>query len=140
MSQENVETVRLAYERFNNGDIDGALQLCARDFEFRDLPALPGSGVYIGHDAYRAWAAELRESFEELRFEPDEIIDAGGDCVVVECRVVGRGRVSGANLDTLHNVFSFLTYNVFTLSNGTLMRCITYDNLANALGAVGLRE
>jgi ketosteroid isomerase-like protein len=136
MSQENVETVRLVYERFNNGDIDGALQLCTTDYEFRDLPALPGSGVHIGHDANRAWAVQMRETFEDLRFEPDEIIDAGGDRVVVECRVVGRGKVSGAELD----MFTLLTYNVFTLSNGALVSCITYDERAEALEAAGLRE
>jgi ketosteroid isomerase-like protein len=136
MSQENVETVRLAYERFNSGDIDGWLQLCATDYEFRDLPALPGAGVHIGRDANRAWAVAIRQAFEDLRFEPDKIIDAGGDRVVVECRVVGRGRVSGAKLD----MFTLLTYNVFTVRNGTLVSGITYDNLAAALEAAALRE
>lgn len=134
MSQENVETVRLAYERLNSGDIDGTLELCVRDYEFRDLPALPGSGVHIGHDANRAWAVQMRETFEDLRFVPDEIIDAGGDRVIVECRVVGRGRVSGAELD----MFTLLTYNVFTLGDGMLVSCITYDNRAEAVEAAGL--
>ena len=69
MSQENVEIVRLAYERLNSGDIDGYLQSCATDLEFRDLPALPGSGVFIGHDANRGWYAKLVDAFEGLRFE-----------------------------------------------------------------------
>jgi ketosteroid isomerase-like protein len=136
MSQENVETVRLAYERFNRGDIDGWLQLCAADFEFRDLPALPGSGVHIGHDANRAWAVQIRQVVEDLRFEPDKIIDAGGDRVVVECRVVGRGRISGAKLD----MFTLLTYNVYTLNSGTLVSGMTYDNLPDVVEAVGLSE
>lgn len=135
MSQQNVETVRLAYERLNSGDIDGWLQLCATDFEFHDLPALPGSDVRIGRDANRAWAVEIRQEFEDLRFEPDQIIDAGGDRVVVECRVVGRGRVSGAELD----MFTFLTYNVYTLNNGTVVTGVTYDNLAEALEVAGLQ-
>ena len=62
MTQENVEMVRLAYERLNSGDVDGFLQLCAMDFEFGDLPALPGAGVRIGHDANRAWLVEMREA------------------------------------------------------------------------------
>jgi ketosteroid isomerase-like protein len=133
MSQENVETVRLAYERLNSDDIDAFLQLCATDFEFGDLPALPGSGVHIGHDANRAWLVQMRQTFEDLRFEPDEIIDAGGDRVVVACRAVGRGRISGAKLD-------LLTFNVWTLSKGAIVSCVTYDEDAEALEAVGLRE
>jgi ketosteroid isomerase-like protein len=133
MSQENAETVRLAYERHNSGDIDGFLQLCATDFEFHDLPAGPGSGVHIGHDANRAWLAELRQTVEDLRFEPDEIIDAGGDRVVVVCRVVGQGKASGLKLE-------MLTFNVWTVSNGTIVSCITYNHYAEALEAVGLRE
>ena len=92
--------------------------------------------MHIGHDANRAWAVEMRQAFEDLRFEPDEIIDAGGDRVVVECRVVGRGRLSGAKLD----LFTLLTYNVYTLNNGTLVHGITYDNLTEALEVAGLRE
>jgi hypothetical protein len=91
--------------------------------------------VHIGHDAYRAWDAGLCENFEDLRFEPDQIIDAGDDRVVVECHVEGRGKI-GAELDR----FTLLTYNVFTLSDGMLVSCITYDNLAEALAAAGLRE
>jgi ketosteroid isomerase-like protein len=126
----------LVYERFNSGDIDGLLQLCATGYEFHDLPALPGAGVHIGHDAIRAWEVQMRQTFEDLRFEPEEIIDAGGDRVVVVCRVVGRGKVSGAKLD----MFTFLPYNVFTVSQGALVSCITYDNYAEALEAAGLRE
>ena len=40
--------------------------------EFRELPELPGSGVQIGHEGFRAWWAELLDAFEELRFEAEE--------------------------------------------------------------------
>jgi ketosteroid isomerase-like protein len=132
MSQENVATVRLAYERTNSGDTDGFLELCATDFEFHDPPALPGAGVHIGHDANRAWLAEVRRDFEDLRIEPEEIIDAGGDRVIVVCRTVGHGKLSGAQLDMVN-------YNIWTASNGAIVRCLTYDDRTEALEAVGLR-
>ncbi len=132
MSEENVEIVRLGYERLNGGDLDGVLQLCAADFEFRDLPALPGSGVFIGHDAFRAWYAQLNDAFEELRFEPEDFIDAG-DHVVVVNHATGRGMGSGAMVE-MH--FS----NVWTLSDGKIVRQITYSDHAEALEAAGLRE
>ncbi len=132
MSQENVEIVRLGYERLNGGDLDGFLQLCATNFEFRDLPALPGSGVFIGHDAFRAWYTKLVDAFEDLRFEPQEFIDAG-DRVVVVHQAAGRGRGSGAEVE-LH--FS----NVWTLSDGKAVSAISYDAHTEALEAAGLRE
>jgi ketosteroid isomerase-like protein len=133
MSRENVEIVRLGYERFNDGDVDGFLQLCAPDFEFRDLPALPGSGVFIGHDGYRTWWAQLVDAFEDLRFEAEEFIDAGGDRVVVVNHAIGRGRGSGADVE-MH--FS----NVWTLSDGKVVRLIVYNDHAEALDAAGLSE
>jgi ketosteroid isomerase-like protein len=89
--------------------------------------------VHIGHDANRAWLGQMRQAFEDLHFEPDEITDAGGDRVVVVCRVVARGKASGVKLD-------MLTSNVWTVSNGAIVSCITYDHHAEALEAVGLRE
>jgi ketosteroid isomerase-like protein len=133
MSQEKVETVRLAYKRNNSGDTDGFLELCAPDFEFHDPPALPGAGVHIGHDANRAWLSEVRRDFEDLRFEPQEIIDAGGDRVIVVCRTHGHGNLSGAQLDMVN-------YNIWTVSNGAIVSCLTYDDRAEALEAVGMRQ
>ena len=89
--------------------------------------------MHIGHDTNRAWLAELRQAVEDLRFEPAEIIDAGGDRVVVVCRVVGRGKASGLKLE-------MLTFNVWTVTKGTIVSCITYDDHTEALEAVGLRE
>jgi ketosteroid isomerase-like protein len=133
MPEENVEIVRLGYERLNGGDIDGVLQLCAPDFEFRDLPELPGSGVFIGHDAFRAWYTQLLDAFEDLQFEPQEFIDAGGDLVVVPNHAVGRGRGSGADVE-MHFT------SVWTMSGGMFAKHIAYSDHADALEAAGLSE
>ena len=132
MSQENVEIVRHGYRRLNSGDLDGFLQLCAPDFEFRDLPVIPGSGVFIGDDGFRAWWAQVTDSFEELHFEATEFID-GGDRVVDVSRAMGRGRGSGAIVE-MH--FS----NLWTVRDGRLVACTSYSDQAEALEAAGLRE
>jgi ketosteroid isomerase-like protein len=132
MPEENVEVVRLAYERFNSGDVDGLLRLCATDFEFRDLPALPGSGVFVGHDAFRAWYAQLSEALEDIRFEAEKLIDAGDQVVVIN-HATGSGRGSGAGVETRFS-------NVWTLSNGKALSAISYDTHAEALEAAGLLE
>jgi uncharacterized protein len=132
MSEGNVEVVRLGYERFNAGDVDGFLELCAQDFEFRDLPGLPGSGRFIGHDAFRAWFAQLSDALEDVRFEPEEFIDAGSQVVVVN-HATGRGRGSGAKVETHFS-------NVWTLSNGKATSAVSYDTHGEALKAAGLSE
>ncbi len=133
MSEENVEVVRCAYERLNEGDLDGFLQSCAKDWEFRDLPDLPGSGVFIGHDAMRRWYAKLVDAFENLRFDVEKFIDTPGDCVVLMSRAKGRGRGSGATVD--------LTFSsVATLAHGKLVKLIVDSDHKDALEAAGLRR
>jgi ketosteroid isomerase-like protein len=134
MSQGNVEIVRLGYERLNAGDLEGFLQFCSPEFEFRDLPKVPGSGVYVGHDGFRRWWAQMLDSFEEgLRFETAEFIDAGGDRVVVVNHGVGQGRGSGANVEMQFSTVS-------TLRNGKLVKHIAYNEHVEALEAAGLGE
>ena len=48
-------------------------------------------------------------------------------------RVVGQGKASGLKLE-------MDTFNIWTVSNGTIMSCITYDQYDEALKAAGLRE
>ena len=115
MSQENVEIVQRGYERFNDGNIEGFLDLCGPEFEFRDLPDLPASGVFVGHSAIRGWWTQLFDAFDGLRFEAEEFIDAG-DRILVPTHGTGRGKSSGALVE-IH--FS----NVWTLSDGKLTGC-----------------
>ena len=128
-----MEIVRLAYERLNAGDIDGFLQSCATDYEFRDLPALPGSGVFIGHDAMRGWYAKVVDAFEDLRFEVEEFIDTTGDHVVLVNRATGHGRGSGATVE-----LAFST--VVTLKHGKVTKVIVYADHADAPEAARLEE
>jgi ketosteroid isomerase-like protein len=127
-----VELARLAYERYNRGDIDGFLELCEPSFEFRDVPEVPGSGVYIGHDGYRRWHRGMLDAFEDLRFEGIEFIDAG-DQVVVAARGVARGKGSGASVEMDYS-------NVFKIKEGKIISLRSYNTHAEALEAAGLSE
>ncbi|HEY7151936.1 MAG TPA: nuclear transport factor 2 family protein [Solirubrobacterales bacterium] len=131
MSQENVEVARQMYEAFNRGDVDAFLERCAPEFEFRDLPQLPGSGVFVGPDGFRAWWNQLTDAFEDLRFDPTDFIDAG-DRVVVAIHATGSGRGSAAKVEMQMS-------NVWTLNDGMVARLTTHADHAEALGAAGLR-
>jgi ketosteroid isomerase-like protein len=124
--------VQRGYERFNDGDIEGFLEPCDPELEFRDLPDLPGSGVFVGHDAVRDWWAQVYDAFPDLRFDADEFIDAG-DHVLVPTHGRGRGKSSGALVELRFS-------NVWTLSDGKLTSCISYSDHTEALEAAGLSE
>jgi len=133
MSQQNVEIVRRAWERLNTGDIDGFIDSCGADIELRDLHELPGSGVFIGHDALRGWYATVVDAFDDLLFEVEAFTDTDGDRVLLRGRATGKGRGSGAEVE-------LPTFTVITLSDEKMTRIATYSDPADALEAAGMPE
>ena len=76
---------------------------------------------------------ELEESFEDLRYEPQEFIEAPDDQVVVFIRALGRGRGSGIEVDNqIAHVWSYRSNKV--------VRLVIYEEQAEALAAVGLER
>jgi ketosteroid isomerase-like protein len=134
MSQENVEVARAAYEAFNRGDIDGMLGLCAPDIEWQDRggPSLDTTGI-TGKDAVRAYFETVLEPWEEVRREPEEIIDLGGDRVLVLFRTFARGKGSGVEVDARAG-------DLVTFKEGRVVRWTGYLDRAQALEAAGLAE
>jgi len=132
MSSENVEVARRAYETFNTGDISGWLALHSADAELHDLAVLPGAAVHRGHAELQTWAEQMIETAEDLRFEPQRIIDAG-EFVLVHVRRTGKGRGSGAPGE-----ISF--FHVAEFGDGKIRRLRSYLTEDDALEAVGRRE
>ena len=131
MSQENVERTRLGYEAFNRGDIDGTLDLCAPDIEWQDM-AIDTPPIQ-GRDALRSLFEEVRAPWDDIRREPEEIIDLGEDRVLVLFRTTGRGRASGIEVEARGA-------DLLTLREGLLIRWAAYADRAEALDAAGLRK
>jgi len=132
MSQENVEPVRRAYEAFNEGDPEPVFALLDDDFVYRARDELPGGGAFEGPRAFRDRLASLGDAFDEVRFEPQEVIDAGRHVVVV-LRQIARGRTSGAVLEQpiIH---------VWLIEEGRGKELRVFAQRDDALRAVGLRE
>jgi ketosteroid isomerase-like protein len=132
MSQENVEIVRRFYEGWNRGDLSAALQDFHADGEVDSSQSRgPEQGVYRGVEAAGRFAQQWLDLFDEVRIEPKEFIDTD-EYVVVPNVVTARGRdaieVAARNTQ------------VFTLRDGTIVRMRLYQERAEALAAVGLRE
>jgi ketosteroid isomerase-like protein len=131
MSQENVDVVRTAVDAYNRGDIESLLSLAAPAFEL-DLSraAGPMHGVYARAEVLGFWA-EVRDSWESVRVEPHEFIEAGPHVVVPwTMHFSGRDGIE---------VQARVTW-VWTFGQQAIERLTMYQERRDALEAVGLSE
>jgi ketosteroid isomerase-like protein len=136
MSRENVEIVRRGYGLFAAGNLEGIAALFSADAELAGAGGLgvmgTAAGTVYGPEGFVTATEDAQEAFEEYHVEPEEFIDAG-EAVVVPVRISGRGRASGAQLEThLAHLWVF--------RDGKIVRGEVYRTSAEALEAVGLSE
>jgi ketosteroid isomerase-like protein len=89
--------------------------------------------VFRGHDGLLQAVKELFSGLRDLSWTPDDFIAAPDDRVVVPFRFRAMGRSTGIPLE-------IPLVHVWTLRDELAIRCETYEDLAEALEAVGLRE
>jgi uncharacterized protein len=131
MSQENVEIVGLAHEYLNEGEINKLIALCDVDFELDMSARTLNPDTYRGHEGIRRFYREVREVWEEFRWEPLRFFGAA-DKVVVLLHSHGRGRGSG--LEMARDAAM-----VWTVREGRAVSVRFYTDQAAALKAAGLR-
>jgi ketosteroid isomerase-like protein len=131
--------VRRSYEIVNRRDFE--LALAAQDAEvvisYAADPAgrIPPDlvGEFRGHDGFRrAWRAWL-DSFKDLRLEPEEVTDLGGDRLLVAMRAVGRGTGSGVPAEQRG-------FTLYTFRAGKVVRHQFFVDRDQAEEAAGVRE
>ncbi len=59
----------LRFNRANAGDPEGLAALCLEAVEFRDVPEIPGSGIYRGREGIRDWLQSVREISDDLQLQ-----------------------------------------------------------------------
>jgi ketosteroid isomerase-like protein len=125
-----IDALRRAYEAFNRGDFDAAVEFAHPEMEF--VP--PGGQASLrGAAALRAWMEP--DAFEEQRIEPLDF-RVEGNKVLVRQHTQARGVGSGINLDMEH-------WTVWTFDADLLVtRAETYlpHQESEAREAAGLRE
>ena len=97
------------------------------------FPRCRGRTPAEGIEAVKRFWKGLDETFEELRLDPQESMDAG-DRVAVRLRFYGRGKGSGAEMDTE------MYHQVTTFRDGTMVRIEYFTSWAEALEGAGLNE
>jgi uncharacterized protein len=132
MSQRNVEIVRAVYEAASRGDLDAVFSRIHPEIEFHTYMQSPEAGVYRGKDAVRKYNEGLFDQFESVRFEAEEIVDAGDRVVVVTAQhAVPKG---GQHEIDVHFV------EVWTIRGGLLAERRSYSTKGEALEAAGVSE
>jgi ketosteroid isomerase-like protein len=134
MSPENVEVVQEFIEASGRGDLDALMAALDPTVEWTPVESDPDYAVHRGHDDVRAWLVEWAEALPDMRWEAERILDAGVEVVVALVRAVGRGAVSGLDVETP----AYGT--VFTVRSGMIVRIEEYADRKQALEAVGLRK
>jgi ketosteroid isomerase-like protein len=132
MSQENVEVVRRFCKRDDRTSLDFLMAILHPDIEWVPVQSDPEYSVHRGHDDVQAWLTSWAESFPNLRWELDRVLDAGGNLVVAFVRLAGRSDATGIDLETPSYAV------VFTFRGEKIARIHEYLDSQEALEAAGL--
>jgi len=132
MSQENVDLVRSAFDRFNAGERAPDPDLWHPDVEYVPDRLDPEPATHHGIGAvaktFRSWV----DAYPDLRVEPVEM-RANDDRVFVWVRFSGHGAESGLAI-------GMERAQVFTFERSRIVRAEEYLDRTDALDAAGLRE
>jgi ketosteroid isomerase-like protein len=134
MSQGNIKVLADLAAALDAGDLDAALEYWADDVDYRAVEgALDDHGPIQGKAALRAYVQDWLDTFDQLTWEPLELIDSGDDTVVVVFRFSGRAKMSGVETD--------LTFaSLYTFRDGKIVRGREYWTREEALEAARLSE
>jgi ketosteroid isomerase-like protein len=121
MSQENVEVVR----KFLLLEVDEALAYAHPEIVWN--PAEESAAQ--GHDAVRASLVRWKGEWDDYELLLEEF-EQMGDRVVAAVRLRGRGRGSGVEVDARF-------YDLFTISEGKIVRMDQFTQRSEALEAAG---
>ena len=132
MSEENVEVVRRFCKRDDRTSLDSVMAILDPEIEWVPVQSDPEYSVHRGHDDVRAWLTAWSESFPDLRWELDRILDTGSDLIVAFVRLAGRSDATGIDLESPSYAV------VFTLRGEKIVRIHEYLDSQEALEAAGL--
>jgi ketosteroid isomerase-like protein len=131
MSEENVEIVRNAVERFQaTGEMSP--ETAVEDVAWHDPPDFPDAQVHIGIDgvvnALGVWA----DAWDDWQIEIDEFVDAG-ERVLVRGKQRGRGKGTGVLVEQPLCL-------VYLMRDGKAVEVRAFFDEGQALEAAGLSE
>jgi ketosteroid isomerase-like protein len=138
MSQERdaaaLKRFRPLYDAVSRGDTAAYLDGLAEDVEVHQAVEMPGTkGTFRGKDGVTELLNEIAESFTEIDWRPQRVIDLGDERYLVLLRPKGKGLGSGVVLETE-------VAHLIQQRDGKTTRLDTFVGWDDALEAVGLSE
>jgi ketosteroid isomerase-like protein len=129
-----VRGARQAYGAVNRRDFDLALTAYDPDYEYHQHHvAFPDWDLGdVGHDGFRKFWRQALEAFDDIRFDPEEVLDLG-DRVLVTVQISGHGTGSGVPMNQK-------LFQLFTYRRGLIVQQDDFSDRPQALEAVGLSE
>jgi ketosteroid isomerase-like protein len=138
MSRENVELVRDLAQAFQRREHERVFEFYDPEIEWdasRMEAVVPDmGGVYRGHGGVRTFWRRWLSAWKDLRFEIQEVRDAGDEVVLLIRNQRQWGRHSGIATEVAPYGY------VFTVRDGRVVRSCIYPDQESALEAAGLRE
>ena len=128
---EVVEGFLHGYGCWNRRELAEMMDGYAPDAEVDYSALLLDEGVHRGRQAIAAFYARLREVWSGVSWEPEEVIDAGDDAVVVVVRIATVGKRSGVALGDRFAV-------LYRLRGRAVVQALAYPSRGRALEAARL--
>jgi ketosteroid isomerase-like protein len=98
-SPEVLERFKEGFECWNGGDLDLMQDMYAEDAELDLSAVFTDTTPYRGHKSMRRFWDETWETWEGVRMDPLEVFELGQGRFVVDVRLWGKGKRSGAEVD-----------------------------------------
>lgn len=130
MSQEHIEVVRSIVDAIARRNFAEAGSRFDPRAEWHNTSSFPGPATCTGVDAIVGHWKTLFEDFELDGMEIEEMMDTG-DSVVVQLHTSGRGRASGAPIDTRWA-------SLYRFRDGKVVRVDVFGEYGRALTAAGV--
>jgi ketosteroid isomerase-like protein len=127
-SPEIVERFKEGYEWWNCGELDLMQEDYAEDAEldvsavFTDMQPIRGRG------SIRRYWDEMREAWEGMRMDPLQVYDVAQGRFVVDLRLWGKGKRSGAEIDQ-----RFACLYTLRAADNKVVRFQLFPNLQDAM-------
>jgi ketosteroid isomerase-like protein len=131
VQRANVEALRHLYDEWGRGNFSPRFEVYAPDFEWGWSDEFPGmSGVSRDPEARSSRLREWLSPWEDWRCAAEDYVTSG-QLVVVLARYSGRGKESGAAVNTEGA-------HLWTMRDGKAIRLEIFSSRARALAAAGL--
>jgi ketosteroid isomerase-like protein len=133
MESANLDFVRSIYTAWESGDFSST-DWADREMQFVIADG-PAPGTWTGPEVAEGLRG-LLSAYNGMGAVADEYREIGADCVVVLAHPIGRGKVSGLNVEQMGTKGAQL----FRVHDGKVTRLVHYFDRDRALADLGLKE